>query len=222
MSAIRHLKKRFCFQTFYENAGFFLLPRKPFVTALFEFPNRIMCGGFSRYETVLPCGCLQFLWASGLSRASNNISQTNFELNWQPRWGRDKMAAVFQTTFFNMFSWMKIYEFRSKFHWNLFLRVQLTIFRHWYRWWLCTDQATCHYLNQWWLDYRRIYASLVIAVKCHGLYPQSGKTPYRQIAWSLQAVRLYIMMIVSPWILTNISAVLLSRFLSFFRAIKKV
>ena len=24
----------------------------------------------------------------------------------------------------------------------------------------CADQATNHYLNQWWLDYRRIYASL--------------------------------------------------------------
>ena len=143
-------------------------------------------------------------------------------MNFDQNWDRDKMAAVLQTTFLNIFSWMKIYEFRSKFHWNLFLRVQLTIFRHWHRWWLCTDQATCHYLNQWWLDYRRIYASLVITVKCHGLYPQSGKTPYRQIAWSLQAVRLDIMMIVSPWILTNISAVLLSRFLSFFRSIKKV
>ena len=38
-------------------------------------------------------------------------------------WGRDKMAAVFQTVFSNRFSWMKIYEFRLKFHWSLFLRV---------------------------------------------------------------------------------------------------
>ena len=27
-------------------------------------------------------------------------------------WGRDKMAAIFQTTFSNEFSWMKMYEFR--------------------------------------------------------------------------------------------------------------
>ena len=27
------------------------------------------------------------------------------------------------------FSWMKLFEFRLKFHWNLFLRVQLTIFQ---------------------------------------------------------------------------------------------
>ena len=29
-------------------------------------------------------------------------------------WGRDKMAAVFQTAFSDAFSWMKMYEFRNK------------------------------------------------------------------------------------------------------------
>ena len=53
-----------------------------------------------------------------------------------------------------------MFEFRLKFHWCLFLRVQLTIFHHWFRYWLGAVQATSHYLNQWWLDYRRIYASL--------------------------------------------------------------
>ena len=47
--------------------------------------------------------------------------------------GRDKMAASFQSTFSNEFSWMKMYEFRLTFHWSLFLRVQLTIFQHWFR-----------------------------------------------------------------------------------------
>ena len=32
--------------------------------------------------------------------------------------------------------------------------------QHWFRLWLRAEQATRHYLNQWWLDYRRIYASL--------------------------------------------------------------
>ena len=77
-------------------------------------------------------------------------------------WGRDKMAAIIQTTFSNAFSWMKMCEFRLKFHWSLFLRVQLTIFHHWFRWWLGAYQATSHYLNQWWLDLRRIYASLCL------------------------------------------------------------
>ena len=42
-------------------------------------------------------------------------------------WGRDKMAAISQTILSNAFSWMKILEFRLKFHWSLFLRVQLTV-----------------------------------------------------------------------------------------------
>ena len=43
-------------------------------------------------------------------------------------WGRDKMAAIFQTTVSNGFSWTKMLEFRLKFHWSLFPRVWLTIF----------------------------------------------------------------------------------------------
>ena len=48
-------------------------------------------------------------------------------------WGRDKMAAIFQTTFSDGFSWMKMYEFRLTFHWSVFLGVPLTIFQHWFR-----------------------------------------------------------------------------------------
>ena len=47
-------------------------------------------------------------------------------------WVRDKMATIFQTIL-NAFSWMEMYEFRLRFHWSLFLRVQLTIFQHWFR-----------------------------------------------------------------------------------------
>ena len=43
-------------------------------------------------------------------------------------WGRDKMNNISQTTFS-----MKMFEFRLKFHWSLFPRVQLTIFQHWFR-----------------------------------------------------------------------------------------
>ena len=32
-----------------------------------------------------------------------------------------QVAAIFHTTYWNAFSWIKIYEFRLKFHWNLFL-----------------------------------------------------------------------------------------------------
>ena len=48
-------------------------------------------------------------------------------------WGRDKMAAVSQTTLSSSFSWMKMLEFRLRFHWTLFLRVQLPIIQHWFR-----------------------------------------------------------------------------------------
>ena len=47
-------------------------------------------------------------------------------------WDRERMVAISQTSFSNAFSWMKIYEFRLKFHWSLFPRVQLTIFQHWF------------------------------------------------------------------------------------------
>ena len=37
--------------------------------------------------------------------------------------GRDKMATIFQTTFPNTFSWMKMYQLQLIFHWSLFPRV---------------------------------------------------------------------------------------------------
>ena len=70
------------------------------------------------------------------------------------------MAAISQTTLSIAFSWMKMLEVWLNFHWNSLLRVQLTIFQHWFRKWLGADEATSHYPNQWWLDYRRIYAAL--------------------------------------------------------------
>ena len=75
-------------------------------------------------------------------------------------WGWDKMTNISRMTFSNAFCWMKMYEFWLRFHCSLFIRVQLTIFQNWFRYWLGTDQATSHYLNQWWLVYWCIYASL--------------------------------------------------------------
>ena len=48
-------------------------------------------------------------------------------------WRRDEMDAITQTTFSSAFFWKKMFQFRPKFHWSLFLRVQLTIFQHWFR-----------------------------------------------------------------------------------------
>ena len=48
-------------------------------------------------------------------------------------WGRDKLAAIAQTTFSNAFSWMKMYKFWLIFDWSLFPGIQITIFHHWFR-----------------------------------------------------------------------------------------
>ena len=75
----------------------------------------------------------------------------------RPKRNRQHFADdIFKRIFFSM----KMFEFRLKFHLSLLLKVQLTIFQHWFRSWLGAVQATSHYLNRWWLDYRRIYASL--------------------------------------------------------------
>ena len=42
-------------------------------------------------------------------------------------WGRGTIAAISQTTFSNAFSWMKMYEFRFRFPWNVFPRFELNI-----------------------------------------------------------------------------------------------
>ena len=69
--------------------------------------------------------------------------------------GRHFADDIFKCIFTNENLWISI-----KFHWSLFPRVQLTIFQHRFKKWLGDDQATSHYMNQWWLDYRRVYASL--------------------------------------------------------------
>ena len=48
-------------------------------------------------------------------------------------WDRDKIADIFQTTFSNVLSWMKMYELCLRFHRGLFLRFELTIFQYWLR-----------------------------------------------------------------------------------------
>ena len=54
----------------------------------------------------------------------------------------------------------KCKKHQLKYHWCLFLMLQLTISQHWFRLWLGAGQATSHYLNQWWLVYWCMYASL--------------------------------------------------------------
>ena len=51
----------------------------------------------------------------------------------------------------------KCMNFDLKFHWRLLLRIQLTIFQHY---WQGAGQARSHCLNLWWFVCWRIYASL--------------------------------------------------------------
>ena len=102
---------------------------------------------------------LSLLRCQAIAKANTGLSLIIPSETYLTHWGRDEMDAISQTTFSNVFSWMKSFEFRLKFHWSLFLRVQLTIFQHWFRWWLGADQATSHCLNQWWFNYWRTYAS---------------------------------------------------------------
>ena len=114
---------------------------------------------------------LQRAW-KGLKSFLACIFRTTGRFSWcntlRRRQKNNKIAAISVTTFSNVFSWMKMYEFCLRFHQSLFLRFELTIFQHWFRWWLGADQATGHYLNQWWLDYLHIYGSLghMKALRC--------------------------------------------------------
>ena len=101
----------------------------------FMFPLK----NLARKGFKLICSQLGYIWRRGIChfllqttrglRVGGEISG----FNTLTHWGRDTMAAIFQTTFSNGFFWMQMYEFRLTFHWNLFLWVQLTIFQHWFR-----------------------------------------------------------------------------------------
>ena len=55
---------------------------------------------------------------------------------------------------------MNMYRFCLRFHWSLFIRIQLTISQHWFRQWLAADQAASHYEKQRWFIYWCIFALL--------------------------------------------------------------
>ena len=79
---------------------------------------------------------------------------------WAIRYGRGKIDAILQTTHSNAFSRMKMFEFRLKFHWIWFLRVQLTNFQHWFRKRLGAEHRQAIIRTNGSLRCRRTYASL--------------------------------------------------------------
>ena len=65
------------------------------------------------------------------------------------RWVK-RLSPNFVSTFSNVFYRVKVLVLWFKFHWILFLRVQLTISRYWFWQWFGTKQVPNHYLNQCW------------------------------------------------------------------------
>ena len=63
-----------------------------------------------------------------LSGIANTLSIFHFVL---VNLGRDETAIILQLS--NACSWMKMYEFRLRFHWSLFPRWELKILQHWFR-----------------------------------------------------------------------------------------
>ena len=72
-------------------------------------------------------------WGTQQIKSEITLPVLSYGLGVLTHWSRDKMAAVWPTTFSNVFYWMKMKECRLKFHWSMLLRVQLTIFQHWFR-----------------------------------------------------------------------------------------
>ena len=77
------------------------------------------------YKTVFPSWPMGHISLVAITWTTVNVPYLNLT-----HWGRDKMTAFSQTIFPNAFPWMRKYEFRLKFHWSLFLGVQLTIFQY--------------------------------------------------------------------------------------------
>ena len=89
------------------------------------------CTGLLMYSLLLLCLVPVFLCNSGNKHKKVFWIQCITRINAALTNNGTPPPAISQTTLSNAFSWMKIFEFQLKFHWNLFLRVQLTIFQHW-------------------------------------------------------------------------------------------
>ena len=91
------------------------------------------------------------LWFSGLAlRMGQAIVWMNDGFS---HWGRDKIAAISQMTFSNAFSSIKNVRILIKISWKFVPKVWINNIP-------ALVQTTSHYLNQWWLSYWHIYASL--------------------------------------------------------------
>ena len=88
---------------------------------------------------------------------------------------------ILQMTFSKSFSWIRMYEFRLKCIWSVFLNVYSTIFQHWFWYWLGADQAWNQCMKQWWLVYswwrHQMEAFSALLALCAGNSPVPGEFP---------------------------------------------
>ena len=94
-----------------------------------------------------PCFLSSFTWKRALywgSSRHGNIRRASVDCSWLARAylqvnieltrrNLNNMADIVQTTFSNAFSCKKMFEFWLKFHWSLFLGVQLAVSQHFVR-----------------------------------------------------------------------------------------
>ena len=108
--------------------------------------HRPLCGEFTGNQWILRTNgqqrgkCFHLMTSSCSTMISSWIKYTPFIMHtfralsrfiviWYPaplpltQWGRYKVAAISQRTFSNAFSWMKMFKFLLKFHWNWFCWV---------------------------------------------------------------------------------------------------
>ena len=105
--------------------------RNILITQTYSRPRKSHGNGFSRWVSYMPT----LLWTTlvgnvnmdhnGLIkiRILNMSRQMVLASVPSTHWSREKMAAIFETTFSNAFSWMKMYKFRLRSHLSLFPRV---------------------------------------------------------------------------------------------------
>ena len=85
---------------------------------------QVMAKGAFRHKIKQYMFMQMFTWMQWSGCPSHNMIFQDF-FNTLRHW--DKMDTISQMTFSNAFSWKKMFEYRLKFQWSLFLRVQLTI-----------------------------------------------------------------------------------------------
>ena len=107
----------------------------------------------TKQEVELACDMLrdsEICAALKMFETTNEIWYLEYDCLKQSSPGQN--GRLFQTSFSDAFHVWKIFIFWLKFHWSVFLGIQLTATQHCFRKLLCAEWATSHYVNQFWPD----------------------------------------------------------------------